>query len=321
MKQLNEVARMQQLAGIINEIKIDNPGRPKLSKINPADVEDDECEIEIDGQIIGATLDENDNGEYTLSMQDSEYPKGVSIYDNFELIRKKIKNKYIFFDDNEWMHVSLEAFDVVDNINEIKINKPVILEKGNFYDFKQKTYNSTPEGIIDVQNPRDQNKFAIENGVLWYNGHKFLGKSNDNDLYFFENPSYRPDRYYIDKEKMEKLLLNGDIRKGKKPLDEIKINDPLPQNIFWKSLGDGFTIEDEYYHTPYGFIFDYNKDKEEFSSYIEYNDFGDDRDSGEEVIDPLLEEFENLLMKKHEELGIGYNIMTTSSYYYMTIQI
>ena len=35
MKQLNEVARMQQLAGIIKEIKIYTPGKPKLKKNKP----------------------------------------------------------------------------------------------------------------------------------------------------------------------------------------------------------------------------------------------------------------------------------------------
>ena len=220
MKQLNEVARMQQLAGI-NEITINNPFKPKLKKVYPNDPEDNELILLINGRKIEGYLDYNNDDEYIID--NNSLTQGVSIYydeddELLDFITEYIDNKYIIGNFGDWIHIKVKAFTIIDNINEIIINKPgkVILKDGEFYDFKYK-FQDNPEGTINVQNPRDQNKFTIENGILWYNGHEFLGKSNDNDLYFFKDPSYRPDRYYITKEKMDIILQNQDIRKGKNP--------------------------------------------------------------------------------------------------------
>jgi hypothetical protein len=103
-------------------------------------------------------------------------------------------------------------------------------------------------------------------------------------------------------------------------LTEIKVNKPKQFSYFsreWSQLGDGYEYSNGMYETPQGFIFSYNESDNTLNSEVRYEDYGDDRDEGEEYVDPLISALENDL----DDKGLKYEILTTSYAYIITIYL
>jgi hypothetical protein len=99
-------------------------------------------------------------------------------------------------------------------------------------------------------------------------------------------------------------------------LNENESNESLFSNI-WSQLGEGYEYNDGMYETPQGFVFSYDSEENALKAEIQYEDYGDDRDEGESVIDPLLDELRDDLDNKGIESEI--KILATSYAYFVTI--
>ena len=134
MKQLNEVARMQQLAGIQKEIKVKEPN---LLQVDMFEEED------IDYPII---ILNNDDKQYEGMLRGDEILFNTSWgEDDMDIVENELKNIFsknnilyqIQNDDGEvWVVIDKKAVKINNkNINEITINKPI--KKINLYQYDE----------------------------------------------------------------------------------------------------------------------------------------------------------------------------------------
>jgi hypothetical protein len=112
MKQLNEVARMQQLAGI-KEIKVNNP-------IDPVKLEIDNALLFIDKNV---DFYENDTDEHSITNSVSYYLQAhnTTISDKF-WVNLDLYEKYIEYKLEKYPNIYREFGN--NQLNEIKVNNP-----------------------------------------------------------------------------------------------------------------------------------------------------------------------------------------------------
>lgn len=120
---------------------------------------------------------------------------------------------------------------------------------------------------------------------------------------------------------MAKQIISEEFRRMQK-LAGIQLNENEMESFSpekWTSLGPDFTFDedDNLYIYKNSFIFSFNKEKNTLESEIQYLDFGDSRDEGEEIVDSLVDQLEQILNKNNFQ----YEILTTSSAYMFTIYL